>query len=229
LHRRSPASETTKKIHCETSWFQVLIIYLIIGLILWLPPIFLPQWKKLVIYLNRREIINKKRIEIFLTIICIPIIITAIVLISLFNQNMFRFVFGGNEELEAQFFGIFAGFTFILMPISMAIIAIIAYIHNTESPKLGYIFILLFAFGAIAMAGSFYHDFLWCGTATEWYTVENLGGYDFDMWTWLLHIESRDYRLLGISQGILAIILVIYSFILLWRFNSFIDMKLKGH
>jgi hypothetical protein len=153
------------------------------------------------------------------------IIITSICLISVFNDNIIRLKFENIAD-EANFFIIFAGFTFILMPFAMALIAATTYIHNRSTFKFGDFFILLIAFYALAMAGSFYHDVLWCGTATDWYTKVKLGGYDFDMWTLVVGVTNRDYQLLGASQGTLALILIIFATILLWKFNSLQDVKL---
>ena len=206
-------------------FIHVLIVYLIIGLILWLPPLILPQWKSLVKYLNKKEIMNKKRFEIFLIILSVSIIIIAFILISLHNQRLFPIEF---EHITVEsYFHIFATFTFLLLPVSMGIIVTITYIHNSVKPKLGKFFILLFAFSALALAGSLYHDFLWCGTATEWYTKLWEGTYDFDVWNLLVGVQSNDYRLLGACQGTLALILIVYSIILLWKFNSLLEIKLN--
>ncbi len=206
-------------------FIHVLIVYGIIGLILWLPPLILPQWKSLVEYLNKKEITNKKSIEIFLILLSISIIIITLILISLFNSNLFRLEF--ENITEESFFGIFAAFTFLLLPVTMGLIVTITYIHNSAKLKLGEFFILLFACSALALAGSFYHDFLWCGTRTNWYTIPAFGGYDFDVWNLIVGVQSKDYRLLGASQGVLALILIVYSIILLWKYNSFLEIKLN--
>jgi len=205
-------------------YIHVLVVYLIIGLILWLPPLILPQWRSLVQFLNKKETRHKKAIEIILCIISAGIIITSIGLISVFNDNIIRLQFENIED-EANFFTIFAGFTFILMPLAMGIIAATTYVHNLSQFKLGDFFVLLFAFCALAMTGSFYHDVLWCGTATDWYSRVNQGGYDFDVWTIVVGVTNRDYQLLGMSQGTLAIFLIIFAIILLWKFNSMQEVK----
>lgn len=109
----------------------------------------------------------------------------------------------------------------------MGTIAATTYIHNRPDFKLGEFFILLFAFSALALAGSLYHDFLWCGTRTNWYTELAEGGYDFDLWIQIVNVESRDYRLLGASQGTMSLFLIIFAGILLWKFNSFLEVKLN--
>jgi glucan phosphoethanolaminetransferase (alkaline phosphatase superfamily) len=109
----------------------------------------------------------------------------------------------------------------------MGLLGATTYIYNTRTPKLGDFFILLFAFGALAIAGSFYHDFLWCGTVTNWYTERVEGNYDFDLWLQIVHLTNRDYQLLGISQATLAIFLIIFTAILIWRYNFFSDNKLN--
>ncbi|NVM28075.1 MAG: hypothetical protein HWN65_04470 [Candidatus Helarchaeota archaeon] len=204
-------------------FIHVLIVYLIIGLILWLPPLIVPQWKSLVKYLDKKEIMSKKRFEILLIILSVSIIIIAFILISLHNQRLFPIEF----ENMSSYFHIFATFTFLLLPVSMGIIVTITYIRNSVKLKLGEFFILLFAFSALALAGSLYHDFLWCGTRTNWYTTPAFGGYDFDVWNLLVGVQSNDYRLLGACQGVLALILIVYSIILLWKFNSFLEIKLN--
>lgn len=205
-------------------YYHVLIVYLIIAVFLWLPPLLLPQWKALAIFLNKKETKHKKALEIVLYSISAGIIITSICLISVFNDNIIRLRFDTIEQ-EAEFFTIFAGFTFFLMPIAMGIIAATTYSHNQPTFKLGDFSVLLFAFSALALAGSFYHDVLWCGTATNWYTEVRLGNYDFDQWTQLVGVDNRDYQLLGISQGTMAIFLIIYTLILIWKFNSLQEVR----
>ncbi len=205
-------------------YFHVLTVYLIIGLVLWLPPLILPQWKSLVKFLNKKKTRHKIALEVILFSLSAGIIITSICLISVFNDNIIRLQFDDIAD-EANFFTLFAGFTFLLMPFAMGIIAATTYVHNRTTFKLGNFFVLLVAFCALAMAGSFYHDVLWCGTATDWYTKVNLGGYDFDLWTIIVGVTNRDYQLLGISQGTLAIFLIIFAIILLWKFDSMQDAK----
>ena len=207
-----------------TDYYHVLFIYSIIALILIIPPLILPQWKSLVISLNKKEIEYKKTLEIILYLISAGIIITSICLISVFNDNIIRLKFDSIEE-EAEFFSVFAGFTFMLMPIAMGIIAATTYIHFQPKFMLGNFFALLFAFSALGLAGSLYHDVLWCGTATNWYTEVRIGNYDFDLWTQIVGVNNRDYQLLGISQGTMAIYLIIYAIIILWKFNSVQEFK----
>jgi len=111
------------------------------------------------------------------------------------------------------------------MPFAMALIGTTSYIHNQTQIKLGDLFIILLAFTGLALAGGFYHDVLWCGNATEWYTRFSEGGYDFDAWIQLVGVDNRDYRLLGVSQGTLALVLIIFCIIILWRFNNLSENK----
>jgi len=209
-----------------SDYYQVLTIYLIVGVILCLPPLILPQWKSLVRFLNKIETKHKKLLEIFFCGLSIFIIATALVLISYFNVNIITRLQFDTLEAEAEYFTIFAGFTFLLMPFAMALIGATAYIHNQSEIKFGDFFIILFAFTALALAGGFYHDVLWCGNATNWYTELSEGGYDFDVWMVVVGVNNRDYRLLGASQGTLALILIVFCIILLWRFNSLSEVKL---
>lgn len=200
-------------------YIHVVFVYVIIGLILCIP-VLLPQWKKLVAWLNKRETKHKKLLEIFFCGLSIFIIVTALVLISYFNRNIITRLEFDTIEAEAEYFTYFAGFTFLLMPFAMALIGAVAFIHNQSELKFGDFFIILIAFTALALAGGFYHDVLWCGNATEWYTIVHEGGYDFDVWTVVVGVTNRDYQLLGASQGTLALILIIFCILLLWRYNS---------
>lgn len=206
-------------------YIHVLFVYLIIGLVLWIPPLIIPQWKTLVRKLNEKDVPRRRAIELFLFSLSAVIMVITFLLISVFNSNIIRLQFENITD-EANFFALFAGFTFMFMPGAMGIIGATTYVHNRPSFKLGDFFVLLVAFCALAMAGSFYHDVLWCGSATNWYTEVHLGGYDFDVWTMVVGVDNRDYQLLGISQGTLSLILIIFAAILLWRFNGFQETKL---
>lgn len=199
-------------------YFHVLAVYLLIAAVLCIPPL-LPPWKTLATTLNQRVLTNpwRKRLEVSLGIAAGAIVSTALVLISFFNTSIVRLQFD-TIEAEAAYFHVFAGFTFMLLPVSLGLIATARYVHLAARVRLGDVLILLFAIGALGMAGSFYHDFLWCGTRTSWYTQVAEGGYDFDLWTRVVGVASRDYQLLGASQGTLAVILVGYAGLLLWRY-----------
>lgn len=207
-------------------YVHVAFIYMIVGVILWLPPIIFPQWKRLVRGLNRKEIAHRKQIEYLFFIVSIVIIIITIIIISLFNTNLFHLDLS-DEMAEYHFFTLFAGLTFTYMPIALGIYGATIYFRSNPDIEIGNFFILLVAFSAIALAGAFYHDFLWCGTATQWYTIEVQGGYDLDTFVALWNIQNRDYQLLGAAQGTLSVILIIYAAILLWKFNSFRERKLS--
>ncbi|MBD3354266.1 MAG: hypothetical protein GF364_22480 [Candidatus Lokiarchaeota archaeon] len=199
-------------------YLQVLKLYSVIAFVLWIPPL-IPKWNKLVVRLNTKKIENKKKLVKIFFFFSFVIILIAIILINLFNMRLFRLDFE-NTDQEALFFTFFALFTFMLMPVVMGLVVATAYISYSEHPKWGDFLVILFASGALGMAGSFYHDVLWCGTRTEWYTIESLGGYDFDVWQIVVNVDSYDYRLLGISQGTLALFLVIYAIILFHKLGK---------
>lgn len=206
-------------------YFQVFIIYLIIASILWIPPLIIPQWKNLVRRLNQIEIERKKQISFLLFGITLIVILITLVLITFFNSNLLRLEFE-NKTQESEYFHYFAGFTFFIMPVSLGLFGATSYIYNVQKPKAGDFFLLLFVFSALAIAGSFYHDLLWCGTVTNWYTERVEGGYDFDLWLQIVHLTNRDYQLLGISQATMAGFLIILAAILTCRFNQLSENKI---
>jgi len=68
-------------------YFQVLFVYLIIGLLLWIPPL-IPQWKLLVNWFNKKQTKHKKMLEIVFIALSLFIITISFVLISFFNTNI---------------------------------------------------------------------------------------------------------------------------------------------
>ncbi len=200
--------------------YHVLLIYLLFGLILCLPPLLLPQWKSLVEYLNKKEIQSTKSYRVILMGLGLGIAVSAIIFISFYNPYLL------GPQSSQLFFNFFSFISFILLPFGLALKGSASYIHFSLKPKFGNFLLILLAIFAIGLAGSFLHDFIWCGTITQFYTQQyDTQSYDLDFWRSLLDVESKDYRVFGFYMIVMVIILVIFAAILLWRHGSFIEKK----
>jgi len=192
-----------------------LIIHLIIGLGLCVPPL-VPQWKKLVVDLNEKPMAHKDKLFWILMISGLILISISIISITFHHRYILRLNFP-SLDAEIAYFNFFALFTFFLGPFGLALIGTSAYLRKTEDPRIGNLFIILLALTAMALAGSFLHDILWCGTKTGFYMWEANAGYDIDWWLNFMHIASKDYRNLAFYMSVLASILVTYASILLYK------------
>jgi len=70
--------------------FHVLIIYILFGLILCLPPLFFPQWKSFIHFLNKKEIHKKGFFKKLILITGLSIAIIAIILMCLHHPYFFN-------------------------------------------------------------------------------------------------------------------------------------------
>ena len=199
--------------------YHVLLIYIIVGLILCIPPLIMPQWKSLVQSLNKRELSNKKHISIILICLGLAISIISIIFMTLHAYYLLNVVYT-SYEVEYIMFNLYTIFSFNLLPLALALIGTASYIKYSSNPKLGNVSILLIALFALGLAGSYLHDVLYCATRTELYTLEVNASYDLVWWLNLLRVESKDYRVFGFYMNVLTIILIIFASILLWRFSS---------
>lgn len=199
--------------------YHVLVIYIILGLILCVPPLIMPQWKSLVQSLNKRELLKKKRLSIILFCLGMAISIISIIFMTMHAYYLLNLEYA-SYDVEYIMFNLYTLFSFNLLPLALALIGTASYIKFSSNPKLGNVLIILIALFALGLAGSYLHDVLYCATRTELYTLEVNAGYDLDWWLNLLQVESKDYRVFGFYMNVLTIILIIFSSILLWRFSS---------
>lgn len=210
--------------------FHVLVIYIIFGLILCLPPLLLPQWKSLVQYLNKKEIQNKKLSGMLLIGTGSALAVISIILMALYNPYLLNPIMPELSEFgDYIFFSFFSFFSFILLPFGLALIASASYVWYSSNPRLGNFSIVLLAICAMGLAGSFLHDVIWCGTITTFFTQEYITtSFDLNWWCVLLFVESKDYRVFGFYMIILiAVVLLPFAIILLWRHETFLEKKHK--
>ena len=201
---------------------HVLLIYIIVGLFLCLPPLILPQWKRLVENLNKKEIMNKNRLIWLFTGTGIAITVVAMTLMCFHHPYIFELQFFSFESMY-MFFNFYSFFSFILLPLALALILGASYMRYTSSPKLGNFLLLFLGILALGLAGSFFHDILWCGTRTHGYTIQVDAGYDLDWWRNFLFVQSKDYQVFGFYMIVLTIILCIYSFIMFKKHDQFFE------
>ncbi len=203
--------------------YQVLLIYGIAGCILCFPPLF-PKWKSWVLYFNKRDLKFEKFWQNFLFYCGTIIVIVAMISMAYYNPHIFRLNFASQVD-EINYFLFFSLFSFILLPLGLAFLGASAYLENSSSIKQGYFFIILLSLFALGLAGSFFHDVLWCGTRTSFYTQQWDSGYDLVPWRTFFGVASKDYRVFGFYMGVLVFILLSYVAILFNKYYSFSEER----
>jgi hypothetical protein len=124
-------------------------------------------------------------------------------------------------------FQIFAFFAFIAMPIAMGFSAVYIYILKGGEYRIGDGILLLLSLTMFAMCGVHIHDVIWCGVATQGYTIEQIGGYDLAQFFTLFQITDPaqwDYRTFGLYMSIRALIELTVATL---AYNKFIKVNLK--
>ena len=204
--------------------YHVLLIYGIVGCIICLPPLLLPQWKSMVLYFNKKDVAYENFWRKFLFYCGRIIVIIAMISMMFNNPHILGLKFASQAD-EINYFLFFSLFSFIFLPIGLGFIGTSAYMKYSTNIKQSFLFIVLLSLFALGLAGSFFHDFLWCGTQTTWYTKRWDSGYDLVPWREFLHVESKDYRVFGFYMGVLVFILLSYTAILLNKYYSFMEEK----
>jgi len=189
-----------------TDTLQIFLSYLIIGLILCIPP-YLGRWERLVKFFNRKDIDGLKLARIFVIIfpvfICLSVIIT----------HLFQFY----KELEVSSWLLFAPASVVIIPFLSAYFGIAAFSQAQGRIGLGDLGALLFSFGGFAAAGANIHDVLWCGRRTELYTIFWAGRDDLRPWVELFHAPSYDYRIFGFYMFVQVVIALAVAHIVFSR------------
>lgn len=200
--------------------YHVLLIFIVAGLILCVPPLILPQWKSLVRSLNNKKITNKKLLQRILISFGLALYLIATTLITFHNELLIGFVAPTPEE-HYIFFNFYTFFSFILLPLGLAMIGCASFTRHSTDIKLGNFFIILIALFALGLAGSFFHDVLYCATRTQFFTIEVNASYDLVWWQNTFQVESSDYRVFGFYMLVLTIVLISYAAVLLWKLGLF--------
>ena len=210
--------------------FHIFLVYLLIFIaVISFPLIFKTQWKELLNYFNKIELSQRrsKLLNLFLLCSSLGLIGGSILVISLFNENLFHILPDGETS-----FNLYASFAFLLLPIGFGLICAYGLLRNSII-KLGHFFLCLCCFLCMGFAGANFHDFLWCGLATKWYSVPLEAGYDLDLWINLFQSPTRDYRVFGFYMEIQVIIFCAYIILNLWRYfqglprhSNFLKIKL---
>ncbi len=126
------------------------------------------------------------------------------------------------------FFMVFSFFSFFAGAISLGLLAIFVHILKIGEYRLGNGLLLLLGAALFGMAGVNFHDVLWCGTATDWFQVERIGGYDLQAWFTFFQILDParwDYRIMGFYM-IFQASLEAFTAILL--FHKFFKLNADG-
>jgi hypothetical protein len=112
-------------------------------------------------------------------------------------------------RMTSEGFQIFAFFSFIAMPIGLGFLIAYSNILKKGEYQVGNGILLLLSGAMMAMAGVHIHDVIWCGVATDWYQIIQIGGYDLALFynTFGIIDPSRwDYRTFGLYMSIRVII-----------------------
>ncbi len=193
----------------EGSLHIFLIYLLILLLVIIFPLVFKSQWNNLLNYFNKFILSKTKARNLtYLSLISgISLICGSMVIISMFNMNLFHSLPSG--ELS---FTLFAGFAFLLLPLGIALVCTYGWARHNHSFQFGNFFLIVFCFLTIGLAGSNLHDILWCGMASDWYSTPIYAGYDLDLWINIFQPPNRDYRIFGFYMGFHVLIFCAYCF-----------------
>ena len=105
-----------------------------------------------------------------------------------------------DQRGEFWFFMTFSFFAFFAGAIALGLLLVSAHILKVGEYRLGNGILLLLGAALFGMAGVNVHDVLWCGSATNWFQVERIGGYDLQAWFSFFQIldsSNWDYRIMG--------------------------------
>ncbi len=192
---------------------HIFISYVALAAALFIPP-FMGWWERLLGFLNRRELDGQMICRIFL--ILFPLFILSSVVIT----HIFQFMKGLGVD-----FWLFASASFVVIPFTAAYFGIAAFSKGGKGIGIGDLGVLLFFLGGFGAAGANIHDVLWCGRATELYTVFKPGGDDLKPWVDLFNPPSYDYRIFGFYMFIQVIIALTAAHIVYFRWMRMKKIK----
>lgn len=78
------------------------------------------------------------------------------------------------------------------------------------------LFIVYAAFGVVA---SNFHDILWCGEKTSWFTVTGYNGYELEIWVDIVGANTYDYVFFGFFMLLHVIFCGTLATFMLWRYT----------
>ncbi len=77
------------------------------------------------------------------------------------------------------------------------------------------IFIIYAAFGVVA---SNFHDILWCGEKTGWFTITGFKGYELEIWVKIVGANTYDYVFFGFYMFLHVLFCGVFATLMLWRY-----------
>lgn len=196
--------------------FHIFLFYLIIGLILTIPP-FMDWWKRLVFSLNNVKISGRTLYKLLIPVFSIVLIIS-ILLIHFFQSR---------PELNLSFYLVFSPSAFLLIPLFSGFFGVLFFVKNKKEIGLGNLGVLLFSFGGFGLASSNIHDVVWCAKATNLYTQFTAGGHDLSLWLNTLNAPNYDYRIFGTYMLIQTIVLLAMAHANLLAFFKIKETKIN--
>ena len=78
------------------------------------------------------------------------------------------------------------------------------------------LFVVYAAFGVVA---SNFHDILWCGEKTSWFTVTGFNGYELEIWVDIVGANTYDYVFFGFFMLLHVIFCGTLATFMLWRYT----------
>lgn len=92
-----------------------------------------------------------------------------------------------------------------------------------ENRHLAELFVVYAAFGLVA---SNFHDILWCGEKTSWFTVTGYIGYELEIWVDVVGANTYDYVFFGFFMILHVIFGGTLATFMLWRYTRRYGEKL---
>ncbi len=203
----------------EGTWqvfvFFVILFAMVIILLVGIKPV-----DKIFRRLNKARVAREKRQFKFnyVTMVGIVAIIIATVVLAALKEY----------RGDYWFFMVFSFFSFFAGAIALGLLAVYVHILKVGEYRIGNGLLLLLGAALFGMAGVNFHDVLWCGTATNWFQTQSIGGYDLQAWFTFFQITDPtrwDYRIMGFYM-IFQASLEAFTAILL--FHKFFKLNVDG-
>ncbi len=92
-----------------------------------------------------------------------------------------------------------------------------------ENRNIAELFVVYAAFGVVA---SNFHDILWCGEKTSWFTVTGYNGYELEIWVKVVGANTYDYAFFGFYMILHVVFCGCLATIMLWQYTRRYGEKL---
>ncbi|MCD6576100.1 MAG: hypothetical protein J7K73_02995 [Nanoarchaeota archaeon] len=146
--------------------------------------------------ISSRTISQRKTIAMLMSLVAY-----ALFIVSLYFMLSYSGIFD-----TSVWFWTFAIFTFVFLPISIALI-VASYLMYFKEVRLKPAVVLIVSLLIFSFAASSLHDIIWCAHATDFYTTPKQGAYDLEIWSEVFGMPN-DYRFFGVYMGGIFLLLI---------------------